>query len=421
MAVNIDTLSRLVNSGNSEEAYRLASETVEANEGDPKFDYLYGVAAVDSGHASEGVFALERVLMAQPSNQAARLELARGYFALGEDDRAEELFNRVQRLNPPSRVRENVQRYLDAIQARREEGKVVAVAYVEVGFGYDSNINSSPEDANFTSPLLGQGTLSEESTEQDDLFYSASVGGKLSIPLSENVSLLGKLDTNYRGNGEYDQYNSGVVTGQAGFTVKGKRSYLQLVGVGQAFYLDSEINREMLGLNADWVQDLTRHTQLTLSLQFADFEYPDQQIRNSTQTTTGLGITTRFSSRLSPVLYATGFYGHEHADDDDPFGGKAVAQREFGGVRVGGQLNLTPKFALQTSLTGQYSDYGGMQLLFLTNREDESYLFDAGFAWAPADHWTLRGSASYTRSESNIEIYEYDRVLTQLSLRRDFY
>ena len=40
-------------------------------EGDGNFDYIYGVAAIDTGHASEGVFALERVLIQFPGDSKA--------------------------------------------------------------------------------------------------------------------------------------------------------------------------------------------------------------------------------------------------------------------------------------------------------------------------------------------------------------
>ena len=52
---------------------------------------------VDSGHAGEGVLALERYLLQFPGNTAARVELARAYFVLGEYVRAREEFENVLR------------------------------------------------------------------------------------------------------------------------------------------------------------------------------------------------------------------------------------------------------------------------------------------------------------------------------------
>ena len=65
--------------------------------GNPDFDYLLGIAALDSGHGERAVFALERVLAVQPSNALARAEIARAYLFIGEKDTARREFENVKR------------------------------------------------------------------------------------------------------------------------------------------------------------------------------------------------------------------------------------------------------------------------------------------------------------------------------------
>ena len=97
---------------NSVQAYSYAAEHLSEQEGDPQFDYYYGVAAIDAGHASQGVFALERVLLLYPDEHAARLELARGYFIHEEYARSRQEFETVMQLNPPDDVMQNAQIFL---------------------------------------------------------------------------------------------------------------------------------------------------------------------------------------------------------------------------------------------------------------------------------------------------------------------
>src|SRR5512138_1099814 len=52
--------------------------------GTPLFDYLLGLAALDSGHPADAAFALERVVAAQPDFAGARIELARAQFEGGD-------------------------------------------------------------------------------------------------------------------------------------------------------------------------------------------------------------------------------------------------------------------------------------------------------------------------------------------------
>ena len=54
--------------------------------GDPDYDYLLGIAALDSGKPNEAIFALERVLAVKPNHLQARAEIARAYFATGEKE-----------------------------------------------------------------------------------------------------------------------------------------------------------------------------------------------------------------------------------------------------------------------------------------------------------------------------------------------
>src|SRR5690242_4679052 len=79
-----DEVKALLDQGKAAEAYALGKQHPEEL-GNPAFDFYYGVAAVDAGHAGEGVLALERYIANFPDNQAARLELARAYFVLGDN------------------------------------------------------------------------------------------------------------------------------------------------------------------------------------------------------------------------------------------------------------------------------------------------------------------------------------------------
>jgi predicted Zn-dependent protease len=104
-----DEVKTMLEQGKSKEAYELGRQHPELL-GDPVFDFYYGLAAIDAGNAGEGVLALERYVINFPENTSARLELARGYYVLGEDARAREEFSAVLKTNPPEAVKFNIQR-----------------------------------------------------------------------------------------------------------------------------------------------------------------------------------------------------------------------------------------------------------------------------------------------------------------------
>src|SRR5688572_10316100 len=140
-ATPVDEVRTLLEQGRAAEAYALGRRHPEEL-GKPDFDFYYGVAAVDSGHAGEGVLALERYVIQFPDNDRARLELARGYFVLGELVRAREEFETVARKNPPPAVQATIDRFMDSIRAQETRYSTTATAYIEIGGGYDSNVNS---------------------------------------------------------------------------------------------------------------------------------------------------------------------------------------------------------------------------------------------------------------------------------------
>src|SRR3979490_469577 len=83
-----DRASALLARKEAKAAYTLLLPQEAQRAGDPEYDYLLGVAALDSGDYERAVFALERVLGVQPGNHVARAEIARAYLAIGERDAA---------------------------------------------------------------------------------------------------------------------------------------------------------------------------------------------------------------------------------------------------------------------------------------------------------------------------------------------
>jgi hypothetical protein len=106
----------LMEQGQYGPAYQLGKQHPDLL-GQPGFDFFFGIAALDGGSPGEGVLALERFLMVYPDNRSARFHLARGYYILGEDQRAHREFID---LLPDANVEEKggIERFLNAIRAR---------------------------------------------------------------------------------------------------------------------------------------------------------------------------------------------------------------------------------------------------------------------------------------------------------------
>src|SRR5262245_35754856 len=86
-----------LDANNPQAAYNLLAPLQSQRAGDPDYDYLLGVSALDLGKNTEAVFALERVLAVRPDHAAARAQIARAYFALKETEAAKREFENVKK------------------------------------------------------------------------------------------------------------------------------------------------------------------------------------------------------------------------------------------------------------------------------------------------------------------------------------
>lgn len=152
-------MDRLNNARQYQQAYDLGLDNLEEWEGDPQFDFAYGLAALESGEPNEAVFALKRVSATAPSGvlrDRARLGLARAYFVTNNLTAAENLFNTVLATNPPDNVRKNIEAFLQLIEARRNQQSPTFNWTVASAVGQDGNINSATSNGFIDTPLIGQ-------------------------------------------------------------------------------------------------------------------------------------------------------------------------------------------------------------------------------------------------------------------------
>src|SRR5690606_21397555 len=145
----------LVGRGEAEAAYAALAAQLGLYAGDPEFDYLLGIAALDTGRAGEALLALERVLLVQPDHLQARAELGRAYLATGEYENARAAFRDVAARDIPPEARRLVGRYLGEIARLEPRQRIAITGLIGLEFGYDSdaNVGSSSDEW-----ILGNGT-----------------------------------------------------------------------------------------------------------------------------------------------------------------------------------------------------------------------------------------------------------------------
>ncbi|MFT5446935.1 MAG: tetratricopeptide (TPR) repeat protein [Gammaproteobacteria bacterium] len=415
----------LVDGRQAQAAYEMLTPELDRRAGDPAFDYVLALAALDSGHVSQGVFALERVLAVEPGHPQARAELARAYLLLGELGAARTEFEAVKASNPPPEVEDTIDRYLAEIERRQGGPQGTKLrGFVAFSMGYDSNVNSAQDASTLNVPAFavrsatGDGTvqINNSGIEQSDAFGQLSAGGNLFHRLGRQLALLSNVGISLRWNDDLDQYDTADGRVDLGLTWQREANVFSVALQANRFLLDKDQFRDAYGIFGQWRRKLDSSTSTVLFGQASLLDYDRQRIRNANRYTVG-GVYSKVLGGTYNATLNLGLSGgieEEHASNVDHLG------HRFYGANASLRLEFSPKLSGFVNGALQKRRYGGTDPFFLVQRSDTFAQVGAGVTYEFARHWNVTPQATYSRNNSNVALNEYERGFVSLTLRREF-
>lgn len=414
---------RHLDTGNPQAAYDLLVPLQSDRAGDPDYDFLLGSAALQLGKNTEAVFALERVLAVRPDSAPARALIARAYFNLKETETAKREFENVKKQEIPKEVRSTIDCFLDAIRRVEETQRVTIRGYVEIGGGYDSNVNSATAENQVAVPAFGGAifTLTASSQEQEDGYLTFGGGVGIRAPVSRTLSVFGGVSYTNKTNLNEDDFSTYSWDANTGLSYKRDRDTVTLAAQLSAFFVDDpqlyrNAYREAVGGTLQWQHDFNARNQLSAYVQYTQLTYPEQQPRDADRFVGGVGYARALGEQGGFIVYL-GVYGGQEREKDEAF-------PQFGhdlyGARIGAQQLLSEKFSVFVNASAEKRQYGGPDPLFLVEREDEQYAASGGVHFIPRRNLRLTLQAYWTDNQSNVDVNEFDRWLVSLMFRHDF-
>lgn len=412
----LDRAHSLIQSKQGKEAYALLSPLEQQRAGDPEFDYLLGLAAIDAAQYTRAVFALERVLAVRPEHPQARAEIARAYFLMGENKVARQEFEAVKRAKPPAEAAAAIDRFLDALDTRERARRTGVTAFLEATLGHDDNANAATATTSFAIPLFPGliFNLAPAAAKQSDEFWSLAggIGGRYAI--NDTLGLVGNASFDQRMNDTLDQFDTGSINASGGVTLQRDADEYTAAVQLQSYSVDHNRFRDASGLVGQWRRALSQSDQVTAYAQYTRLSYPGQTARNAMRTVVGGAWAHSYGG--ATASFAGAYFGKE-----DPLG-ESVPHfgHDLWGARIGGQIGWTDKWIF--SATASYEDrrYGGPDPLFLTSRHDKETNLRVAAAYLLTRNWTITPAITYTDNRSNIVVNAYDRTMISVSLRYDF-
>lgn len=386
-------------------AYSLLSPHEAELAGNAYYDYLLGVAALDTGHSSEAIFILQRSLAVEPRFSGARMELARAHFEAGDQQQARPLFAALLNENPPPAVRDVVNGYIDVIDAKPQARQSRFTPYIELAAGHDSNANGSTDNQQF----LGF-TLSPINIETESPFGEIGAGFSWTVPSSATAAWYLAARASIRHNPDASFVDPAVVSGLSGFSWRRGRFFGRAGVDGYWAFRDGESNETYGGLDVLLGSSINERFDLTLGLRGGAIRH-DKLIKvlDVDRVLYSVGATYRFSSLAALTVEAIGGQDTE-TQIDSPYGNS----------KAGGRISLTAPignsyfFASVGSLT---SDYDGQ--FFGASREDTqlSSVLQLEFRDLFTEGLSLIPRVRYVDNDSDVALYKYDRTEIGLMIR----
>ncbi|MEY4643046.1 MAG: hypothetical protein RLZZ227_3040 [Pseudomonadota bacterium] len=416
----VSQLNDLVTQGRYEQAHTFALQNMDQYEGEPEFDFLYGLAAMETGRPTEAVFALERIAYSYPDQKRVKLELARAFYLTNNLPVARQLFEEVLTTDPAPNVQTNIRAFLAQIDAREENLRGSLNFYVVSGIGNDTNINSATELGVIPTPI-GDVELSANGQSIDDSYADAGGGATYAKPFSKTSALT--LSANYRQHNNFSTsaFDLDVLAADISYArIFGGNSNMRMSYGARAQRVDldgqqfqnagSLITTWQRSPGDGWSQALTgAYTQV----RFDDGINANASLRDVNQALVS-GSIEKTEGRFFHSISA--YVGDESAVKSP---GKNNAQ-QFYGVAFSEQFQLMPAHVPYVRVSLHRSENQARDPIFNIEREDDTFSTSLGWVWNANRNINVTTDVTYTENESNLDLYAYDRVKYQAGLRYQF-
>lgn len=434
-AQNVDATSRqnVVGSGTADRASieSRRQQLFQRMLGDPsnlELAFEYAALSEQVGDLEAAISTLERMLVFAPGLPRLQFELGVLYYRLGSWSTAKSYFTTVmQQPIVPDDVRNSIGAYMAQIETREQGTR----SFGEVGIGlrYQTNANAGPD-----SPFVDIGGIEFEL--DPGALGAADTNGYVTARFHNSMDLAGqgdRFDIDVSAYGALyrneDQLNTGVIDLKFGpnynlAAIGIDNARLALHGNISAAILSGDPYVASAGFGADFISTLDARTRLTLSADARHEEYFDSDLRPNSSDRTGQRYTggARVDYMLTPdvALFTLLESTRTVASVDYLSSWKAGVS---GGVLVsiGSPTGSKEDWMLTTSagIEREVADANDPMISPDAEVKNTGYL-SAGLIVPVGESFVLNSSVTYSISESNYDLSNYDNTAVSVGVSKRF-
>ncbi|WP_297529234.1 porin family protein [Thiohalobacter sp.] len=370
--------------------------------GDPEFDLAFAVVAIETGHPNRAVFALERVLLLEPWNHRARLELGRAFHVLGEHARARAAFEAVLEASPPPAVADKARAWIAAIEARERRERLHWSGSVRLAAGADSNVNAATADDRVRIPALGEFLLDEGARRRSSGFRELAASASVRLPLSRHRSVFADLTLSDRGNFSAHDFDLRSQQLRLGGEWSSQLGRWRLPFEVQWLQLDGRAYRRLLLVGPEWSGSV-RKRPLSLFVNLGRQVYPQTPSRDGRVALAGASAPLAAWGRHR-LLGALNMGSESVRSASGGHNG-----RRYAAVALQWDMRARPGWLLSARGDWQRALHKATDPVFSVRRRDAWRAIRLQASHPLDRRWIFRATLSLADNDSNIDFYAYRR------------
>ncbi len=416
----LNQATELLKNNQPEQAYQLLEKNYEAVNTSNQELFLLGISAKQAKNLTASQQYFEQLLKRDPSAARVKLELAETVFHLGNRQYARQLLVDVKNMNPPQAVLQNINNFIyqidnpNVVQPTNNPSRVQWGVWGELGFMVDSNANAAPVIDTVTMYDVPF-TLSDDAKQMKDNAKIAKLGITNHIKLSDRVYWQTQLSGHWKG------YNTLSILDSLQFNLQ-TGPYVALIPT-ISLRLPVTANRVTIG-HKDSYYYHSYGVSPQLNYQFSSksnlstaFTWAKRQYQNENKpdvTTLSLSLSLQYRLSENARIGVSFNLGEENSKN------KFDSSSTLGG-NINYSYSFNSDFSISSSLGYDVQSYKEKEAAFSEKRNDK--LFNASISatqYLNAIGTDLSLSVSYSKNSSNLELYDYTRTQTYLSISKSF-
>lgn len=410
-----------------ERAYETLKPAELVYAGDAQYNYLLGMAAIDSGHPEDASWAFERVVAVMPHHAGARMDMARAFFQLKDYPRAEKEFQLLQAMNPPESAQKAIAFYLaeiDRLSDRHPKWILSGSAFTTVG--YSSNATGAPSESNYIAAFAEMFSMSEDTVrrlydvtdgefEASDNFVEAGISGSATYKLPGPWSFYIAPTISRKNWFDETDYTTTSWSARLGTRWRQGRSDLNIYAQRSDSSQENDSGVAVSMLMADYGFLLSNRSRVGGQVSKSDNTF-DGSSTNDSETTNLTFYASYIFGQYRPFVLQTQLT----KTDDKAVNGRTDGDKDALGIAVMGQFIFNQEHIFFANVNRLASEYDLKRSLYDTPRDETQMIYGLGYLWQLNKQLGIKAQVSRTETSSNISLYDMDKQDASVRLNYNF-